>query len=144
MPQPSDDITPEELLDILRQIEEPPSEPDEVSFEAEARSLDRKAKEIELEDLKEGVEHRKQDREQRRTYASLAFALVCIWLAAVLWFLYLQGVGGNVIVLSGLLHFGPFHLSDSVLIMLIGSTTASVVAIFIVVARHLFPRRDSN
>ena len=37
-----------------------------------------------------------------------------------------------------------FHLSDAVLLALIGGTTANVIFLFVVVARHLFPKHDGR
>jgi len=131
-------------LEALNNIQEPaPEEADEESFHKEAQDYDREAQKVELEHQREVIKSRKQDRRERKKYARHVFALVCVWLFAVLGLIFLQGVGGNV-VFGWPPHIGPFSLSNSVLATLVGSTTASVVAIFAIVARYLFPRRDSN
>ena len=48
-----------------------------------------------------------------------------------------------VIVLSGFNLFS-FKLSTTVLTTLIGSTTASVLGLFAIVANYLFPRREKD
>lgn len=70
-----------------------------------------------------------QDREERLKYGDRAFYLVVSWLIAV----------GVVVVLHGFKVCG-FSLSDPVLVTLVGSTTVSVIGIFLIVANYLFPR----
>ena len=133
----------DELLRFLVRINEPAApEPDEESSLAEARDYDQDAKAFELENQREGYRGRRQDRKERKKYARHVFALVCVWLIAVLSMVFLQGIGGNTVLLLEFVRIGPFNLSDSVLITLVSSTTASIVAIFVIVARYLFPRRD--
>lgn len=59
--------------------------------------------------------------------------MVVVWLVAIGAFVFLQGVG----------KVGPleFNLSIGVMLMLIGTTTISVIGIFIIVANYLFPKR---
>jgi hypothetical protein len=71
-----------------------------------------------------------QDIAERKLYAGRCFWLVAIWLALIGLIIFLQGFG-----------IGNFALPTSVLITLIGSTTGSVVGIFLIVTRYLFPRR---
>ena len=70
-----------------------------------------------------------QDIEERKAYASKIFKLICSWIGGVFFILVMSGFQ---------LHF---KLSDSVLIALVGGTTASVIGIFVVVANYLFPKR---
>ena len=73
-----------------------------------------------------------QDRSERKTYAGRIFRLLIVWLAVV----------GSILLLHGFSPFTRFNnLSDAVLMTLIGSTTASVVGIFVIVAKYLFPQR---
>ena len=72
----------------------------------------------------------RQNREERKNYASRIFKLVCIWLAFIGVLLLLQGFLGP---------SGYFAHADSVLIAVSTTTTGSVTVILIVVARHLFP-----
>lgn len=125
MPPPDD----QSLLEFLTDIE--PRDRDAEARgadagEAERRALDNAKRRAEIENLD-------QDRDERKKYASRVFWLVVIWLAAIGMILMLQGFG-----------IGKFDLSDSVLLMLIGTTTGSVVGIFLIVANYLFPRRSSS
>lgn len=72
----------------------------------------------------------KQDIEARSDYASRIFWLIVVWLFAI--FL--------VLIFEAWELFG-FQLSDSVILALIGGTTASVLALFVVVAKYLFPEK---
>jgi len=74
-----------------------------------------------------------QDRVERKTYANRIFYLVTAWLAVILVILLLQGFKS----------YG-FNLDNSVLITLIGTTTGSIVAIFILVTKYLFPYRQKQ
>lgn len=80
-----------------------------------------------------------QDRKERKTYATRIFWLVCLWLAVIV----------ALVVLQGFLGQGRwFSLSDSVLIAIATTTTASVTALLVVVVRYLFrtpnpPRRKA-
>ena len=70
-----------------------------------------------------------QDREERKTYATRIFRLVCLWLSVIVALVVLQGFLGQC---------GWFRLSDSVLIAISTTTTASVTALPVVVVRYLF------
>ena len=73
-----------------------------------------------------------QNREERKSYASRIFKLVCFWLIFI----------GVLLLLQGCLEpLGRFALADSVLIAVSTTTTGSVTAILIVVARYLFPTK---
>ena len=72
-----------------------------------------------------------QDRSERKTYAGRIFRLLIGWLCVV----------ASILFLRGFFKFTFFNLSDAVLMTLIGSTTASVVGIFIIVTKYLFPKR---
>jgi len=71
-----------------------------------------------------------QDINERKKYAGRSFWLVTIWLALI----------GVIVSLQGFKVCG-FELPTSVLLTLIGSTTGSVLGIFLIVSRYLFPRR---
>ena len=96
---------------------------DEEGAELEARDFEARWRNAQLEAAN-------QDRKGRKTYAMLIFGLVVIWLGVVISLLVLQGA------------LGPrnlFHLSDSILIAVSTTTTASVTALLVIVARYLFP-----
>ena len=65
---------------------------------------------------------------ERKKYAFRIFALICVWLFALFVVLFFQG-------------FSPwdFDLTNAVLLALIAGTTISVIGIFIIVAKYLFP-----
>src|SRR5262245_40413191 len=101
------------------------------------------AAELELE-RKRAAERRveeqhRQDLEQRREYASRLYHLVVGWLLSILALTTLSGFHGWHGVVRG-----KFYLPANILMALIGSTTVSVVSIFLIVVRHLFPRRDNS
>lgn len=103
-----------------------PAEPDRLavgSHEAEKEFIENERLQAEIDDLV-------QDREQRKTYADRLFRLVAVWLV----------VNGLIVFLHGFGHV-PFTLSGAVLTTLIGSTTASVLGLFAIVANYLFPKR---
>lgn len=115
----------------LQQIAEDdlPEDADELGeYLAEAQEFEEGAEALRLEDRRELLKGRKQDRRERKRYAELVFRLVCWWLAGVM-----------ILVCSAGLE--AIRLDETVLMTIIGSTTASVVAIFVVVAKYLFPPR---
>ena len=77
----------------------------------------------------EGLGQARQDREERKVYATRIFLLVSVWLGVIVALVVLQGVLGGP---------GWFSLSDSVLIAVATTTTASVTALLVVVVRYLF------
>ena len=74
-----------------------------------------------------------QDIRERRRYADKIYRLACWWLFAVL-----------VLVVWAAQPDGYFRLSDAVLVTVLGSTTATVVTLFVIVVRYLFPRHDTG
>lgn len=78
----------------------------------------------------------------RSIYATFAPWLIIIWLLVVLGILFLQGCSEQAsmefsigVIKLNLWPEAYFHLSDSVLIALLSGTTASVISIFIVIAK---------
>ena len=115
----------------LQQIVEadlPDDADDDGEYLAEAQEFEEGAEDLRLEDRRELLKGRKQDRRERKGYAELVFRLVCWWLAGVM----------ALVCCSGL---DALQLDGTVLMTIVGSTTASVVAIFVVVAKYLFPPR---
>lgn len=88
-----------------------------------SRVLDNKHKE-------EDLERKKQDRYQRKTFALRIFVLLCIYLLVV----------GILLALSGFSCIS-FSLSDTVLITLLGTSSANVITLFAIVTKYLFPRK---
>ena len=117
------------------------------STEAKAISIDESIAQKEEEDFQkistEDVEIQKrlleleslqQDIIERRKYALRIFFLLVFWLLGVFAMLLLQAWKA-----------WGFSLTEPLLISVVGGTTASVISIFIVVAKYLFPSgRNSN
>lgn len=80
---------------------------------------------IELDTLRENLEGKRQDRKQRGNFAVRIFNLMCIYLAVVLLIVTLKG-------------FRVLDLDNTVLNVLLTTTTANVIGIFIIVAKYLF------
>ena len=109
--------------------------------------------EVEHERQKKRVELKglRQDIKARKRYARNIFTLIVCWLIAIFLILLFQGFSG---AKDGYLSFAfdnlhvqaslSFKLSDSVLIALIGGTTANVLGLFIFVVQYLFPKRNPD
>lgn len=69
----------------------------------------------------------------RDKYVGRLFWLIVVWLFIVVVFVALTATLG-----------GSFHLSDSVLIAFITSTTLGVLGLFVIVARWLFPSANEK
>ena len=113
-----------------------PSEQDEQTVslrDDEIRSTEHDGLRLNNDRLQEQIYDLKQDRDQRKEYGNRLFLLVVGWLASI----------GLIVFLHGFSHV-PFELSVTVLTTLIGSTTASVLGLFVIVANYLFPKRDSK
>src|SRR5438445_13447417 len=94
----------------IEQIEqEPAPSPDESALEEE-QQIETEKKRIELAGIR-------QDINARRSYARRIYRLIVWWLVAVFLLLLIQGF---------LRPKGVFQLSDSVILALIGGTTANV------------------
>lgn len=75
----------------------------------------------------EELESKKQDREQRKIYAFVAFGFLLLYMLCVFVILFFNGF-----------HYKGFDLENSVLIALITTTTANVIGIFAFVMMYLF------
>lgn len=83
----------------------------------------------ELESARLDIQDKRQNIDARKTYGKHIFWLVCAWLSITLLVVILAAVGGPI---------GWFIVSDSVLIALITTTTASVLGLFTIVVNYLF------
>lgn len=71
----------------------------------------------------------------RRRYGRWILSLTSLWIVAVLVAVFFQGFQGFQYAL------GPkFYLPDSILITLLGTSTANVIGLLIIVANYLFPK----
>lgn len=82
---------------------------------------------VETKFRKEELEGQKQDREERKTFANKIFYLLVVFLGISACLVFMSG-SGNV----------NFHLSDSILVTILVTTTADVIGIFLFVVRYLF------
>lgn len=96
------------------------AEPDDCSS---LESFDLAHKKAELKGFQEDIAARKR-------YAKNIFVLTCLWVGGIYVLLLLQGFGHSV-----------FRLADSVLLAAIGSTTANIIGVFLIVTRYFFPRK---
>lgn len=92
--------------------------------DSERRKLDAEARLAETK-----ATSAEQNLEERKRYADRIFKLIVCWLAGVGLMLFFQGQE----------HASSFYLDETVLIALIGGTTANVLVIFYVVVKYLFP-----
>ena len=74
-----------------------------------------------------------QDLTERKQYAKKIYWLIVCWLFIL----------GFIILLQGFLPEDIFFLSDSVLLALIGGTTANVLGMFFIVLKYLFPQNKT-
>jgi len=116
----------------------PPQNQSEATGALEQNALESK---IKADTAAENLRSLVQDREERKNYANKSFKLVCRWLLGVFVILIFQGFLNQPIKLSlfNTLFDLSFKLPDSVLLAVVGGTTASVIGIFLVVANYLFP-----
>jgi hypothetical protein len=99
---------------------------DEPDAQTNRESFEREKQNAELDSFK-------QDTGERKKHARNIFILTCAWVTAVFALLMLQGFGG--------LYVWHFHLTDSIVLTAIGSTTANIVGVFLIVARYFFPKK---
>lgn len=107
------------------------SKEDPDAEEQMASSIEVKTQTEEYNRLKEDVESIKQDREERKVYASKTFDFLCVYMICVGLLLFMSGSTT-----------ASLQLSDSVLIVILGTTTTNVLGIFYFVANYLFPKRN--
>lgn len=110
----------------LDRLQDSPPEEDQQTTQNYQKEVDAYWADARQQDNKD----RDQDRAQRKQYSSRLFWLVVGWLFAV----------GGILLLSGFGAWG-FQLTEVVLGTLIGTTTASVLGLFTIVVRYLFPHR---
>ena len=85
-----------------------------------------------------------QTLDQRKHYARATFGLVCIWLTCVLLISILQGLGVGKTTFY-FFHFQiKFQLESGVMIALIATTTANIIAVLLIVMKYLFPNQKST
>jgi hypothetical protein len=128
MPSPSlDAIRPDRTGEIDDRAKREESYFDRVreSYDIEKLRLESEKRQHELDSLR-------QDADLRKQFARRIFWLLIAWLLTVLIALIIDGFKIGIADHS-------FTLPDSVLLALIGSTTANVIGIFLIVVHYLFP-----
>lgn len=73
-----------------------------------------------------------QDTGERKAHAKKIFYLTCAWVTGIYVLLLLDGFG-----------WWRFHLPDPIMLAAIGSTTANIIGVFLIVARYFFPKKNS-
>lgn len=137
VPEPPPDKSGQESAEpSLAQLKDihKPERPTRVDSRAslERQDLENQRRTAEVDLLQAKVKSAKQDISERQSYASRIYWVIIGWLAAMFGVVVLEGFG-----------VGGFDLADSVLLTLIGGTTANVLGIFVLVARYLFWRGSS-
>ena len=94
---------------------------------------------LQKEKLRLENESTSQNIKERKKYAKKSFKLVSRWVYGVFGMLLLQGFLSEKLMIYNTQF--QFKLPDSVLIAVVGGTTASVIGIFLVVANYLFPKK---
>lgn len=110
-------------------VESPDAEEKTVS------SIENNKRQEEYNRLKEETAGIKQDREERKVYAGKTFNLLCVYMVCVGILLLMSGFSWS--------EKAKFHLSDPVLIAILGTTTTNILGIFYFVANYLFPKRHN-
>lgn len=93
-------------------------------------SYDLSKKDVELQIKLEELKDRRQDRELRKELGSKIIRLVYAYMGAVLLLLLLTGFG-----------LLCFSLSDGVLMTILGTTTADIIAILVIQAKYYYNRK---
>lgn len=111
----SDDTIGDERLSDLHQLGVSDT-PTDVVLKVQQKKIER---------LDEEIKDLQQDRDQRKILSYALFGFMCIYMAFVLFFVFLCGIG-------------YMFLSDKVLITLLSTTLADVIGIFSFVAKYLY------
>lgn len=110
---------------LLSQLEASSAEAGEQSNSVTFADLERQDKQLDLRLKETQVKSQEQDREQRGKFAKMIFWVVVGYLAVVLLIVIL---GGAKVLFT----------TDTVLITLLGTTTANVISLLVIVAKYLF------
>lgn len=114
---------------LLSQLEASSTEAGEQSNSVTFADLERQDKQLDLRLKETQVKSQEQDREQRGKFAKMIFWVVVGYLAVVLLIVIL---GGAKVLFT----------TDTVLITLLGTTTANVISLLVIVAKYLFHSKE--
>lgn len=123
MPPQAEEPTPTKLaLESISAsiIDAAPEDADDCTTEEQFLLLKHKA---ELESFR-------QDTGERKKYAKKIFSLTCLWVVGIYVLLLFEGFA-----------YRGFKLSESVMLAAIGSTTANIIGVFLIVTRYFFPKK---
>lgn len=113
--------------------------------EAVADELERKSRELDNALKSDDNERKKEIHGLRKEYVPRLFYMIVWWLLAVAAFVFLTGYSAdNLNNPDCQINCTRFKLSDNVLIAFITTTTATVIGVFVIVAKWLFPSPDDK
>ncbi len=95
-----------------------------------------KGKDLELETKRLKNEQLRQNIKERKRYAGAIFVVICLWLVVVTAIVALSGISRDEEEKRLL------NLSDNVLIALVGTTTANVLGVLVIVVKYIFKDDD--
>lgn len=131
---------PQDFIDTIKKVKENDT-PQKVDLEAaqneEIRSLDRKKEEelrtdkLKNDELQARVNKINDDNNGRKRLTEVILSIVTVWMVLILATVWATGRNN-------------LHLSDAVLITLIGTTTANIIALLVIVANYLFNKDKST
>lgn len=99
----------------------------------------------EVEELRNKLDREIDTHDLRKQYVPLLFRLIVVWLAIVVLFVFMTGWSGDFLNNPDCrINCARFKLNDSVLIAFITSTTFSVLGLFLLVAKWLYPSGDTK
>lgn len=118
----------EPQLDIVKLLSQINVEPvKKAPLEADPRTKD-ESRDLEYERKYAELENLKDHFKQRKKYARLIVNLACGWMIAVFVMMLLQGFAWK-----------GFHLSDSIVLAALGTTTANIFGVLLIVTKYFFP-----
>ena len=89
------------------------------------------SKRIERKD--EEIKDIQQDRSQRKEFADKLFDLMCWYLVGVYLLILMNGISTM-----------NFHISDDIILALLGTTAVEIIGTFAIVARYLFSKNNKT
>lgn len=110
----------------------------DIDQKIELKRLEVEYQRVKLARKQKELDNFQQDVDKREEYSNKLFRLISAWIFFVAVVVVIQGLFGN----TCLPHW--FSLNDSVLIALITTTTASIIGLFVIVAKYFFYRPDSS
>lgn len=131
-------LPPDKLNDLFLEAEltarqKATTELERLKIENQKLQIENQGLELQNQRLKDESERLTELHNTRKQYVGRLFWLITAWLAVVIALVALSATLKNI-----------FTLADSVLIAFITSTTVSVIALFVIVAKWLFPSASDD